>query len=132
MSHSVSTGTRRPEVKSVALPLIGATPGDQSTVNDVADGMWILPILARALDHTMPRKAAAITMQMDAGQLSRQLAGDGHLSIKRLGALGDAYWRNVLTELQVEFGMISKADLIAQAEALADRSRQLFAKAAAL
>ncbi|MGE3703972.1 MAG: hypothetical protein AB7I13_01785 [Vicinamibacterales bacterium] len=137
MPPKVSTDRRRPEVNSLDLPLIGVAPAaaraanSQSAVNSV-DGAWILSVLADALDRTMPRKEAAYAMGMDAGQLSRQLAGDGHLSVRRLGALGDAYWRNVIQALQVEFGILSKAELIAQAESLADRARQLFAKAASL
>ena len=42
-----------------------------------------------------------------------------------------AYWRNVVDELNVEFGIVDRAELIAQGEALIDRGRQLLAKAAA-
>jgi len=131
MRHSVANGVRRPEVNSLDLPLIGAAPDSQATVNEIA-GQWILPIIADALDRTLPRKEAAYVMGMDAGQLSRQLAGDGHLSVKRLGALGDAFWRNVVSALQVHFGILTKADLIEQADALSARARQLYAKAASL
>lgn len=109
--------------------MIGATPRSQSTVNSDA-GDWILPVLMRALDRTMARKEAAIVMGMDAAQLSRQGSGDGHLSVRRLGALGETYWLNVADELRIHFGMLDKAQLIAQAEALSDRARQLFAQAA--
>jgi hypothetical protein len=131
MPPSVSAGTRRPEVHSLDLPMIGATPNSQAAVNSV-DGDWILPILMGALDDTMPRKEAAIAMGMDAAQLTRQGHGDGHLSVRRLGALGDAYWRNVVTRLQIHFGILSKAELIEQANALSDRAKALYAKAASL
>lgn len=111
--------------------MIGEVPGRQSTVNSV-DGDWILPILMAALDDTMSRKEAAIVMEMDAAQLSRQGAGDGHLSVRRLGRLGESFWRNVVTRLQVHFGILSKAELIQHADALSDRARQLYAKAASL
>lgn len=132
MAATVSTGSRRAEVNSLNLPLIGAAPNSQPLVNGVDHGLWILSILADALDRTMPRKEAAYAMGMDAGQLSRQLAGDGHMSVRRLGALGDAFWRNVVAALQVHFGILTKADLIEQADALSDRARQLYAKAASL
>jgi hypothetical protein len=132
MRPSVANGGRHAEGNSLNLPLIGATPNSQPTVNGVDNGLWILPILADALDRTMPRKEAAYAMGMDAGQLSRQLAGDGHMSVRRLGALGDAFWRNVVAALQVHFGILTKADLIEQADALSDRARQLYAKAASL
>lgn len=131
MAISVSSGTRRPEVNPLDLPLIGAVPSSQAAVNS-ADGDWILPILMGALDDTMSRKEAAIVMEMDQAQLTRQGSGDGHLSVRRLGKLGDAYWRNVHQRLAVHFGIVSKADLIEQADSLSARARQLYAKAASL
>lgn len=131
MRSSVAPGTRRPEVNSLDLPLIGEAPNSQAVVNST-DGDWILPILMGALDDTMPRKEAAIVMDMDAAQLTRQGSGDGHLSVRRLGRLGDAYWRNVHTRLAVHLGILSKADLTQQADALMDRARQLYSKAASL
>jgi len=129
MASMVSTGTRRPEVKTLDLHRIGAAPDSQAAVNSPA-GDWILPILMRALDRTMPRKEAAFHMGIDAAQLTRQGNADGHLSVRRLGALGPSYWRHVVEELSIEFGLLDRADLIAQGEALIDRGRQLLAKAA--
>lgn len=131
MPPTVAAPRGRSEVNSLDLPLIGAVPGSQAIVNS-DDGDWILPILMGALDDTMPRKEAASLMDMDAAQLTRQGGGDGHLSVRRLGRLGDAYWRNVVTRLQVRFGILSKDELIQQADAHVDRARQLYAKAASL
>jgi hypothetical protein len=122
---------RRTEVNSLDLPLIGAAPGSQPTVNSF-DGDWILPVLSEAIERTMPKKVAAHAMGIDQGQLSRQLAGDGHLSVRRLGALGEEFWKNLVTALQVHFGILSKQELIEQADSLSDRARQLYAKAASL
>lgn len=129
MSTTVASARRPREVQSLDLPLIGAAPSSQSAVNCDA-GDWILPILASTLDRTMPRKEAAITMGIDAAQLSRQLAGDGHLSVRRLGALGEPFWRQLSDELRIHFGLLDRAQLIAQGEALIDRGRQLLAQAA--
>jgi hypothetical protein len=131
MRRRVATPGNRSEVNSLDLPLIGAAPASQAAVNS-EDGDWILPILMGALDDTMPRKEAALVMGMDAAQLTRQGSGDGHLSVRRLGLLGDIYWRNVVTRLQIHFGILSKSDLIDQANAHVDRARQLYAKAASL
>lgn len=131
MRPSVANGHRHAEGNSLDLPLIGATPNSQATVNST-DGDWILPILMGALDDTMPRKEAAILMDLDAAQLTRQGNADGHLSVRRLGRLGDAYWRNVVTRLQIHFGILSKTELIEQANALSDRAKALYAKAASL
>lgn len=49
-------------------------------------------------------KAAALTMGMDHAQLSRQLDGDGHLSITRLMALPPSFWRWFAVELAVHVG----------------------------
>lgn len=130
MAATVSNGTRRPEVMTRDLPMLGATPGGQQAVNDVDGWQWLLPILRNALDATMPFKAAAAAMKTDQGQLSRQFTGDGHLSIKRLAVLGDAYWKNVVIGLQIHFGLLDRDELIAEAERLQDRARQLLSQAA--
>lgn len=83
-----------------------------------------------ALDDTMSRKEAAIVMDLDAAQLTRQGQGDGHLSVRRLGRLGDAYWKNVITRLHIHFGILDRDELIAEADRLQDRARALYAQAA--
>ena len=121
---------RRPvENKSLDLPLIGAVPKGQTPVK-ADDGRWILPLIARAIDRSMSRKEAAYAMQVDQGLMTRQLAGDGHLSALRLGALGATFWLALADELREHFGMLDRAHLIEQGEALIDRGRQLLAKAA--
>lgn len=110
------------------LPLIGAAKGPIAV--DLPDGEWILPLIERAIDRSMSRKEAAILMQQDLSLLKRQLKGDGHLSVKRLGALGESFWSALKDEISNYFGLLDKAELIAQGEALLDRGRQLLAKAA--
>lgn len=126
----VATSRRHAEATDGDLPLIGETPrrGDgHTTITRVDSCAWILGLVARAIDRTMPRKAAAIDMQMDRGQLTRELTGDGHLSIKRLGALPEQFWLTLADELREHFGMLDRAELISQGESLIDRGRQLLA-----
>ncbi|MGE0362767.1 MAG: hypothetical protein AB7R67_18790 [Vicinamibacterales bacterium] len=96
------------------------------------DGDWILAVIADAIDASMSRKEAAIRMHLDQSQMTKQLQGDGHLSVRRLGALGDAFWMAMADALRARFDLLDKRQLIAQAEALADRSRQLYTRAASL
>lgn len=91
---------------------------------------WLLGIIDRAMDRTAQRKVICATIGVDKSLLRRQLDGDGHLSVSRLGLLGDDFWQNVADELRAHFGLFDKLELIAQAEALSDRARQLFAQAA--
>lgn len=111
------------------LPMIGATPDRQGSIN-LDTCRWILPLISRAIDRSMPRKEAAYLLGIDAAQLTRQLAGDGHLSTLRLGALGQDFWITLADELRAHFGFLDRAQLIEQGEALIDRGRQLLAKAA--
>ena len=129
MSVSVRAERRSGEVKSLDLPLIGATPQGQPTVNPV-DSAWILSLIARAIDRTLSRKEAAYLMHLDQGQMTRQLSGDGHLSALRLGALPEQTWLALADEIREHFGMLDRTQLIEQGEALIDRGRQLLAKAA--
>jgi len=96
------------------------------------DGDWILQVIGDAIDASMSRKDAAIRMHLDQSQMTKQLQGDGHLSVRRLGALGDTFWMALADTLRARFDLLDKRQLIAQAEALADRSRQLYTKAASL
>lgn len=110
------------------LPMIGEARGPVGV--DSPDGQWILPLIDRALDRTMQRKEAAFRMGMDVSLLKRQLSGDGHLSVKRLGALGGGFWSSLADELREHFALMDRSELIEQGEALIDRGRQLLARAA--
>lgn len=104
MGATVASASRQPQDNDLALPLIGEARRRQPVVNSV-EGQWILPVIAQAIDRVMSRKEAAIVMGMDEGQLSRQLKGDGHLSMVRLGALGERFWVALRDELGVHFGL---------------------------
>jgi hypothetical protein len=102
MSASLARDRRPVEDLALDLPLIGATPPRQTTVNPIAAD-WILPLIGRAIDRVMQRKEAAITMGMDQAQMTRQLSGDGHLSIRKLGLMPEAFWLALIDELRAHF-----------------------------
>lgn len=104
MPRSVSSAVGQRQDNPLDLPLIGAARRGQPTVNPV-DWQWILPVIAQAIDRVMSRKEAAIVMGLDEGQLSRQLKGDGHLSVMRLGALGQHFWVALRDELAIYYDL---------------------------
>lgn len=134
MPRSVPAADHRAPVQSLDLPLMGEAPRRREgpTTFQSPDGDWILSVIADAIDASMSRKDAALRMHVDQSQMTKQLQGDGHLSVRRLGALGDGFWMAMADTLRERFDMLDKRQLIAQAEALADRSRQLYTKAASL
>lgn len=129
MQTSLARDRRPAKVQSLDLPLIGAVPKGQAAVN-CEEHRWILVLIGRAIDRSMQRKEAAVLMGIDQALLTRQLAGDGHLSALRLGALPQLFWLTLADEIREHFGMLDRAQLIEQGEALIDRGRQLLAKAA--
>lgn len=130
MRSIVSKADRLPELPTLELPLVGAVPSLPSTFHPVG-GDWVLPLVGQAIDAVMQRKEAAILMGMDASQLTKQLHAEGHLSVRRLGALPERFWLALASELRAHFGLLDRAQMIAQGEALIDRGRQLLAQAAA-
>lgn len=104
MSATVAVSRRQLQNNAADLPLIGEARRSQPAVNSV-EGQWILPVIAQSIDRVMSRKEAAILMGLDEGQLSRQLKGDGHLSVVRLGALGERFWIALRDELAVYFDL---------------------------
>jgi len=111
---------------SLDLPLIGEARGSQPTVK-IPDGwLWILPVIAQAIDRVMSRKEAASAMAMDEGQLSRQLRGDGHLSVLRLGGLAPQFWGALRDELAVYFDLNDPQAEAKQAAELITRGLTMF------
>lgn len=51
----------------------------------------------------MAQKEALIEMGIDRGQFIRQLQGDGHLSVRRLGLLPQEFWLALIDELRAHF-----------------------------
>ena len=124
MRSSMASAQRQAEGKSLDLPLIGATPRHQAPVN-APDALWILPLIGQAIDRTMQRKEAAILMGMDAGQMTRQLSGDGHLSALRLGALPQTFWVALVDELRHHFKLDDPAERVQQAMEMVSRGMAL-------
>lgn len=120
MGRSFAAAHRQTEVKTLDLPLIGATPKGQATVKPV-EAEWILPLIGNAIDRTMQRKEAAILLGLDAGQMTRQLSGDGHLSALRLGAMPQAFWVALIDELRGHFKLDDPSARVQQAMDLIGR-----------
>ncbi len=107
MSAIPSGDRRHREVTAGDLPLIGATPDRHPAVtlgDELVGAEWILGCAKRAQERVMSQKAAVLTMGMDKAQYIRQCNADGHLSLRRLGMLGESYWRAFSDELAEHFG----------------------------
>jgi len=88
--------------------LDGASP---TAVTDVDREREWLGLVGRAFGKSgLTHKAAAITMETDAGQLSAQLAGapHKHLSFRKMVKLGPDFWLEMIL-LIVEFYELSLA-----------------------
>jgi AraC-like DNA-binding protein len=119
---------RRPTEDNVGdLPLMGAVPQGQRAVNDVdlAKGQWILDLLKEAIDSAYQHKAAASDMGMDKSLLTRQLSGDGHLSLRRVGLLPDYVICSWAGRIQSRYGADDKAVRIERAMELIERGRTM-------
>ena len=114
MSPSVNRAERQAPVQSTELPLMGAVRDRQAPIN-LADNRWILPLIGQAIDRTMQRKEAAILLGLDAGQMTRQLQGDGHLSVLRMGALPREFWIALVQELKAHYRLDDPAERVQQA-----------------
>jgi hypothetical protein len=108
MSAILSDRRARTEVTrrdgDVTLPLIGAARSHSPvTSSDSHEGDWILALIQRAQERVMQQKEAVITLGIDRAQYIRQLQGDGHLSVRRLGLLPEAFWLALVDELRAHF-----------------------------
>lgn len=112
---------RRPEPVTkrecnVTLPLIGEARSHATvTSSDCREGDWILPLIQRAQERVMQQKAAVITMGLDRAQYIRQLQGEGHLSVRRLGLLPQDFWLALIDELREHFKLDDDADRLDRA-----------------
>jgi hypothetical protein len=117
------------ESQRLELPLRGSAPRVPTTFHST-EAEWILPLIAAAIDATLPRKEAAYLLGTDQSSLTKQLKGELHLSVFRMGALPEKFWLALADALREHYGLLDKATLIEQGEALIDRGRQMLAKAA--
>jgi hypothetical protein len=129
MGISSSARRRLPEDNTGDLALIGAVPQGQRTVNgvDLTQGQWLLDLLKEAIDSAYTHKAAAIDMDIDKGQLTRQLSGDGHLALRRVGLLPDYVICSWVGRIQTRFGADDKAIRIERAMELIEKGRTMLA-----
>jgi hypothetical protein len=97
--------------------LIGAVPNTQRSLKTLEGGDWFLGCVARAIDASMEsRKAAALTMgNLDQGQLSENLKGEGHLSARRLGLMPETFFIALIDEVREHFQIDNDADRLARA-----------------
>lgn len=63
----------------------------------------------------MSQKAALITMGIAKTQYIENLQGTGHLSVRRLGMLGEDFWRALIDELRAHFQIDNDADRLRRA-----------------
>jgi hypothetical protein len=131
MVHMATVSTRRrlQEDNTGDLALMGAVPRGQRAVNavDLTQGQWLLDLLKEAIDSAYSHKAAAIDMDIDKGQLSRQLSGDGHLALRRVGLLPDYVIDSWAGRIKTKFGCDDKAVRIERAMELIEKGRTMLA-----
>lgn len=132
MRSSVTAIDGQVPEQSLALPLLGAARSGQVAGNSLADGLWILPIVGRAIDRCMSRKEAALLLGISEGALSKQIAGaDGKcMNFARFGALGERVAVALADELRSHFKLDDPQERVQQAMELIGRGMaQLVAEA---
>ena len=130
IANSVAARRRLQEGNTGDLPLLGAVPARQQGVNtvEVTGGQWLLDHLHDAIGGVYSHKAAAIDMDMDKGLLSRQLNGDGHLSLLRVGCIQSPEVHVSWAErILGRFGRNDKAARIERAMQLIEQGKAMLA-----
>ena len=95
--------------------LIGAVRNTQAPLKSLEGVDWFLVCVERAMASVGQKKVAALTMGVDAGLLTNQLKGEGHLSARRLGLLEQPFWEALIDELRAHFGMDNDAERLDRA-----------------
>jgi hypothetical protein len=126
---TVSNRRRLPEDNTGELALMGMVPKGQRGVNDVdlTAGQWGLDLLKEAIQSAYSHKAAALDMGMDKSLLTRQLDGDGHLSLRRVFVLPDYVIDSWAGRIKTKFGCDDKATRIERAMELIEKGRTMLA-----
>jgi len=124
---SVPSRRRPTEDNRGDLPLIGAVHRGHHAVNDVdlSAGQWGLDLLKDAILSAYSHKAASIDMGMDKSLLTRQLAGDGHLSVRRVFVLPDYVLDSWAGRIKTRFGADDKAARLERAMELIEKGRSM-------
>jgi hypothetical protein len=100
--------------REVGLPLMGAVRTDQP-LTEGQGGDWILPLIKRAQEAVMSQKDAVLTMGIAKTQYIENLQGTGHLSVRRLGMLGESFWFALIDELRHYFKVNTDEERLARA-----------------
>lgn len=100
--------------RQVGLPIIGAVRTDRP-LTEGHNGDWILPLIKRAQEAVMSQKDAVLTMGMAKTQYIENLQGTGHLSVRRLGMLGESFWLALMDELRDYFQINTDEERLARA-----------------
>lgn len=98
----------------VGLPIIGAVRTDR-TPTAGQDGDWILALVKAAQERVMSQKEAVLTMGVAKTQYIENLQGTGHLSIRRLGLMPQAFWEALIDELRTHFHMDDDSERLERA-----------------
>jgi hypothetical protein len=109
--------------QQVGLPIMGAVRTDP-TPTARQDGDWILPLIKAAQERVMSQKEAVLTMGVAKTQYIENLQGTGHLSVRRLGLLPQAFWEALIDELRVHFRMDDDAERLDRAFECVQRGMQ--------
>jgi hypothetical protein len=133
MSSITSARRRLSEDNTGDLPLIGEVRRGQRGVNDVdlSRGQWGLDLLKDAIQSAYSHKAAAIDMGMDKSLLTRQLDGDGHLSVRRVFVLPDYVVDSWAGRIKTQMGSDDKTTRIERGLELIEKGRAILAAEAA-
>lgn len=96
------------------LPILGAVRTDRP-LTEGQNGDWILPLVKRAQEAVMSQKDAVLTMGIAKTQYIENLQGTGHLSVRRLGMLGESFWLALMDELRDYFNVNTDEERLARA-----------------
>lgn len=112
-----------PPHKQVERALSAAVPKAnqlaKATLRDFpGGGLWLVECADRALERTMSHKVASDAMGIDKGQLSNELKGVGHLSVKRLGLLGPDFFEAWIDEIRAHFNLSDDEERLRRAIAM--------------
>lgn len=105
----VTTGQRQ-----VGLPIMGSVRTDRP-LTEGQNGDWILPLIKAAQEAVMSQKDAVLTMGIAKTQYIENLQGVGHLSVRRLGMLGESFWFALIDEVRDYFKVNTDEERLARA-----------------
>lgn len=87
----------------------------QETLKDLEGGDWLLAAAESAIDQVMQRKVAASAMKIDAGLMTNQFKGIGHMSLRRVGLLPQDFFEEFIDQIRAHFQMDNDAERLDRA-----------------